>query len=132
TPSRLASWYSRRGRVSKPGPSVRRARLDQPVAPFVEAVAGARAEEEQAGRGIHIPDVVHQLLQVEVEGWEQVDLVDDDDVARPEHHRVLQRLLLALGHRGDHRPRMLTDVELRRAHEVADVLDHEQVEVAER
>ena len=50
----------------------------------------------------------------------------------PEHHRVLERLLLALGDRVDHRPRVLTDVELGRAHEVADVLDDEQVEVVER
>ena len=33
---------------------------------------------------------------------------------------------------GDHHPRVLADAELRRADEVADVLDHEQVDVGER
>ena len=52
--------------------------------------------------------------------------------AGAEHHRVLERLLLALGDRVHHRLGVLADVELGRAHEVADVLDHQQVELLER
>ena len=59
---------------------------------------------------------------------EQVDLVDDHELAGAEHQRVLQRLVLALGDRGDHDPRVLADAELGRADEVADVLDDQQVD----
>ena len=50
----------------------------------------------------------------------------------PEHHRVLERLLLALGHGVHHGLGVLADAELGRAHQVADVLDDEEVEVGER
>ena len=73
-----------------------------------------------------------QAVDVEVEVRQQVDLVDQDELAGAEHQRVLQRLVLALGDRADHDPRVLADAELRRADEVADVLDDQQVDVAER
>jgi len=76
--------------------------------------------------------VLAALLEVEVEVREQVDLVHHDDVDGPEHHRVLERLVLALGDRIHHRARVGTDVELGRAHEVAHVLDNEQIDVVER
>jgi hypothetical protein len=53
----------------------------------------------------------------------RVHLVDGDKLAGAEHHGVLERPLLALRDRVDHRPRVLADIELRRADEVADVLD---------
>ena len=43
-------------------------------------------------------------VEVEVEVRQQVDLVDHDQLAGAEHQRVLERLVLALGDRGDHRP----------------------------
>ena len=51
--------------------------------------------------------------------------------AGAEHDGVLERLLLALRHRVDHRLGVLAHVELGRADEVADVLDHQQVELGE-
>ena len=68
------------------------------------------------------------LVEVEVEVRQQVDLVEHDELAGAEHQRVLERLVLALGDRGDHHPRVLADPELGRADEVADVLDHQQVD----
>jgi len=70
--------------------------------------------------------------EVEVEMREQVDLVQHDHVDGAEHHRVLQRLVLALRDRIHHRPRVGPDVELGRTHEIADVLDDDQVEAIER
>ena len=70
-----------------------------------------------------------QGVDVEVEMRKQIDLVDDHHVDGAEHDRILERLLLALGDGTYHRPAVLADVELRRTDEVADVLDHEQVEV---
>ena len=81
---------------------------------------------------MHGVEVVEELVQVEVEMREQVDLVDQHELAGPEHQRVLRRLLLALGDRGDHDPGVLADSELRGTDEVADVLDHEEVDVVER
>jgi hypothetical protein len=44
----------------------------------------------------------------------------------------LSGLVLALGHGRDHDPRVLADAELGRAHEVADVLDDQHVELVQR
>ncbi len=71
-------------------------------------------------------------VEVEVEVRQQVDLVDHHQLAGAEHQRVLERLVLALGDRGDHDPRVLADPELGRADEVADVLDDQQVDLVER
>ena len=71
-------------------------------------------------------------LEIEVEVRKEIDLVDDDELAGSKHQRVLERLVLALGDRGDHHAVVLADLELRRTDEVADVLDHEEVELVER
>ena len=88
--------------------------------------------EHHGDARVHGVDVRQQLLDVDVEVGEEVDLVDHDEVARAEHQRVLERLLLALGDRADHRAHVLADLELGRADEVADVLDHEHVDLVER
>ena len=67
-----------------------------------------------------------ELLQVEVDVGQQVHLVDHDQVGGGEHVRVLQRLVVALGHRDDDDLACLAEVEQRRADEVADVLDEQQ------
>ncbi len=59
-------------------------------------------------------------------------MLTHDQLAGPKHQRVLERLVLALGDRADHDPRVLPDPELSRADEVADVLDHQQVDLLER
>ena len=82
--------------------------------------------------GMHLVDPVQQQVEVDVEVRQQVDLVHDHEVAGAEHERVLERLVLALRDRRDHHARVLADAELGRADEVADVLDHEQVDLVER
>ena len=64
-------------------------------------------------------EVLLEALEVEVDVRQQVDLVDDDQLAGAEHERVLERLVLALGDRRDHDPRVLPDPELGGADEVA-------------
>ncbi|MHB1433142.1 MAG: hypothetical protein ACYCVZ_13605 [Streptosporangiaceae bacterium] len=56
---------------------------------------------------------------------QQVHPGDQDEVGPPEHVRVLQRLVLALGHRGEHDPGGLPEVEQCRADQVPDVLDQQ-------
>jgi hypothetical protein len=53
-------------------------------------------------------------------------LVSTTISARAEHVRVLERLVLALGHGQDHGLRALAQVEQRGADQVADVLDQQQ------
>ena len=98
----------------------RKASTPSPVRALIEHPLHAR---------VHRVEVGEEAVEVEVEVREQVDLVDQHELAGAEHQRVLERLVLALGDRGDHHPRVLADAELGRADEVADVLDHEQVDV---
>src|SRR5439155_136676 len=56
----------------------------------------------------------------------QIDLVQDDEVGRPERVRVFQRLVLALRHRGDDGLGDLAEVEQGRTGEIADVLDQHE------
>ena len=81
---------------------------------------------------MHGVEVREKALEVEVEMRQQVELVHEHELARAEHERVLERLVLALGHGRDHYAPVLADAELRRADEVADVLDQEQVDLVER
>ena len=67
----------------------------------------------------------------------EIALREEDEVRRLEHHRVLERLVLALGDGEDDHVRRLPEVVDRRADEVPDVLDEEDVrslpgEVVER
>ena len=82
--------------------------------------------------GMHRLEVVEELVEVEVEVRKQVDLVDQHELAGAEHERVLERLLLALCDSRDHDAGVLPHLELGRADEVAHVLDHEQVDLAQR
>ena len=67
--------------------------------------------------------------RVELDGRGQVHLGDDGHVGRVEDGRVLERLVLALGHREEDQPQVLAQVEGGRADQVADVLDEQEVEL---
>ena len=121
--TRSPAWLAANG--CHPRASQRR----DPGTHLVDTVAGLGRGLDRANIGIDVAKVGVEQLKIEVEVGEQIDLVDDHDIGGPEHHRVLQRLLLALGHREHHRPGVLADIELGRAHEVADVLDHDEVEI---
>src|SRR5262245_3559349 len=83
----------------------------QPVAPRVDPGSGSRAHEEPLDAGVDGLDVVKEVLQVELEVGQEVDLVHEDELARAEHERVLERLVLALGDRRHHDAVMLADTE---------------------
>ena len=130
----LRPLRKQRGDAQRPlAPAGARSRdPQQPVAPRIDALARPRAQHDPLDVGMHDVDVVEELVEVEVEVRKQVDLVDDHELAGPEHQRVLERLVLALGHRAHHHARVLADPELGRANEVADVLDQQQVDLVER
>ena len=63
---------------------------------------------------------------VEVEIWQQVDFIQQPQIDLGEHVRELQRLILAFGDRQYDYLMRLTEVDSRRADEIADILDEEK------
>ena len=77
-------------------------------------------------------DLAGELLFVEVEDRHRVDLVEDDGLRDLEDARVLVRFVVAFRYRQDHDLGVLAEIEVGRAHEVADVLDDDEIELVER
>lgn len=79
--------------------------------------------------GLRLVRELAHLVHVEVEVGKDVDLVYDQRLAHLKHQRVLERLVVALGH-GEYCDILdRAGVELRRADEVANVLEYREVEV---
>jgi uncharacterized membrane protein (Fun14 family) len=87
---------------------------------------------DNARRRIDRSQVRQERVKIEVEVGQQVDLVHHHHLGSPEHHGVLERLFLSFRDGVDHGLGVLPHPELRRADEVAHILDDEEVEVAER
>src|SRR5918998_2582709 len=84
----------------------------QPGTPLLDALAGAGAGEDALDAGVDGVEVTQEHIQVEVQVLQQVHLVDEHEVCRAEHERVLERFLLALCDRVDHDARVLAYLEL--------------------
>ena len=121
-----------RARISAGAARAARAAARATSRSALDALAGPRAHAHPLDARVHGVEEPVEALHREVDVLEQVDLVDDDQLAGAEHERVLAGLVVALGDRGDHDPRVLADVELGGADEVADVLDDQQVDLVER
>ncbi len=91
----------------------------------VDPVAGAGAGPDDLHPRVDPLDVLPEGALVEAGRLGQVGLGDDDQMGGAERGGVLQRLVLALGHRHQHDPQVLAEVVGRRADEVADVLHEE-------
>src|SRR6478735_9147100 len=102
-------------------PSLGQACVDtrgQPVAPCVDASAGAGTEQLHLGKRVDRVHVVEETVELEVEVRKQVSLVHEHPLDRAEHDRVLEWLVLALGDRGHHDLDVFADVELGGAHKI--------------
>src|ERR671913_725764 len=86
--------------------------LPEPVAPLIDALPGPRAGEDGPDTRVDHIEVPQELLQIEVQVLQQIHLVDQYQVGRAEHERVLERFLLPLGDGVDHYPHVLTHPEL--------------------
>src|SRR5262245_61936645 len=73
----------------------------QPGAPLLDAVARAGAREDPADARVDVVEGVEEAVDVVLEVREQIDLVHQHELAGAEGPRVLERLVLALGDRGD-------------------------------
>ena len=98
----------------------------QPVVPLLHAGPGGGRQLQHQRVRADLPDVGRVPPGVEVHVGQQVVLAHQDQVGLAEHMRVLHRLVVALGDRGQHHPGLLAQVEQGRADQVADVLDHDQ------
>ena len=86
--------------------------------------AGGRDAEDRRG-GIDSMQADLEPRDIERHVRQEIALVQDDEMRRLEHVGILRRLVVALRHAGHHDPGRLAQVEQGRAHEVADVLDHQ-------
>src|SRR5690606_11566776 len=119
--ARLSAWPRRRPeRWSPPHPRTsrhlptHRDLLPEPGAPFVDPFPGPGTHQESWNAWVDGVERGVEPLEVVLQVGEEVDLVDQGEVRRPEHQRVLERFVLAFRDRGDHYAQVLADPELRR------------------
>ena len=104
---------------------------EQPVGKVVEPLARLGADGNDAGLGIAHADIFAALVQVEVEVRHHIDLVHQDEVADREHERVFQGLVVPFRDGEDHGVAHGAGVELGRAHEVAHILQDDEIHLRE-
>ena len=104
---------------------------EKPVRPFVNTFAGLGADHEYLGVRVAALYIFLALLDIKVEIGENINLVDDNNIAYGEHQRILERLVVALGHGENHRIFNGSRVELCGADEVADILEYCEFNIAE-
>jgi hypothetical protein len=122
----LAVTKSPRVRSREGGAADRRLRGREPRIPSLEPFARSRGDAQDLDLRVHCARVGDGLVHVEVDVRQQVQLVYDQQSRRAEHVRILERLVVAFRHGEHHDLGPLAQIEQRRAHEVADVLDHHQ------
>ncbi len=90
-----------------------------------------RRAERRGGHDLHggmdFPDVAKGAIQVEGYVWQQVDLGEDDGARLAEHLGVLDRFVFAFRDRKQHDLCVLAEVPAGRAHQVAHVLDEQEI-----
>ena len=94
-----------------------------PVDPAFHTVALRRRNLHHLDRWIHASRVLDAVVDREIHVRQQVHLVQQHHRSGAEHIRIFQRLVLALGDRQHDDLVGLAEIERRRAHEIADVLD---------
>src|SRR5436305_10882827 len=70
-----------------------------PVVPCFQPGAARRGDRQDLDAGIHRARETGTRFEIKSHIGNKVDLVDEDNPGRGEHVRILQRLVLTLGHR---------------------------------
>ena len=94
-----------------------------------DALARFCAYREYFNIGISHFRKLNDLVHVEIKIRQNVDLVDYKRIADLEYKRIFQRLVVSLRNGEDHGVFRGARVKLRRANEVADVFENDEVEI---
>src|SRR5918994_3622676 len=105
--------------------------LPEPVAPLNDAPTGPCAGKDGPDARVDHIEVPEELLQIEVQVFQEIHFVDQYQVGRAEHERVLKGFLLPFCDGVDHYPDILTYPELGGTHQVPHVLDDKYVYLVE-
>jgi hydrogenase small subunit len=105
--------------------------LPQPLQPRRHSLSGARRSLLDLDPRAYLIEVVQGFSAVEPCRLGEIGLGDQRQVRAVEDGRVLERLVLALGDGEEHGAQILPQVVARRADQVTDVLDEEEVQVLE-
>jgi hypothetical protein len=105
--------------------------LDQQSDPFIHPRAGSRGKFQNSGVMTDPLEVQDGPFSIEASGGCEISFGDDRYTGRVEHGWILQRLVLAFGHRQQHHPQILAQVVIRGTDEIPNILDDQQVERVE-
>ena len=102
---------------------------DEPIAPGIHALALARAHGKPRRLRIEVIECLSIPIHVKIESRGHVDLIEQLCAGVLEDARVLDGLVVALGHRENHDGQVLAQVKVDRADQVANVFDKDDVDV---
>ena len=102
---------------------------DEPIAPGVHALALARAHGKPRRLRIEVIECLSIPIHVKIESRGHVDLIEQLRASVLEDARVLDGLVVALGHREDHDGQVLAQVKVDWADQVTHVFDKDDVDV---
>src|SRR5512133_2274366 len=98
----------------------------EPVGKLVHTLTRAGAHGNQPRVGANSPQVLEDALRADP--WQmgqQINLAEDYQIRDAEHHGILERLVLSLGHTENHDVLGLPKIVNRWAYQVTDVLDEQ-------
>ena len=102
---------------------------DEPIAPGIHALALARAHGKPRRLRIEVIECLSIPIHVKIESRGHVDLIEQLCAGVLEDARVLDGLVVALGHRENHDGQVLAQVKVDRADQVAHIFDKDDVDV---
>ena len=102
---------------------------DEPIAPGIHALALARAHGKPRRLRIEVIECLSIPIHVKIESRGHVDLIEQLRAGVLEDARVLDGLVVALGHREDHDGQVLAQVKVDWADQVTHVFDKDDVDV---
>ena len=102
---------------------------DEPIAPGIHALALARAHGKPRRLRIEVIECLSIPIHVKIESRGHVDLIEQLRAGVLEDARVLDGLVVALGHREDHDGQVLAQVKVDRADQVTHIFDKDDVDV---
>ena len=101
----------------------------QPLYPCLQTFARAAGEWESGDVGVEDLHALCEVIHAEIDVGQQVDLVDDERIHAAIGAGIFIGLVVAFGHRCNEDSLMRAEFEVRRADEIANILNNEQIEL---